>query len=111
MFLTRPLFMKSALLHRKDTEVLERINRLFERKKFKLVSQTLNHEDGVFHFRARKSSLLPMRIVEGLDLKIQRVSDTVTRIDLSILKNDAEVDNPSAREKEDQLIGTIYKIF
>jgi len=52
-----------------------------------------------------------MRISEGLDLKIHRVSEGVTRIELSVLKNGKEVDTPAYREKEEQLIGTIYKIF
>ncbi len=103
--------MRSALLHRNDREVLERINRLFERKKFKLVSQLLDHQEGVFQFKAKKTGFLPMRISEGLDLKIHRVSEGVTRIELTVLKNGKEVDTPAYREKEEQLIGTIYKIF
>lgn len=104
--------MKSALLHRKEEEVLERINRFFDRKKFKLVSQDLDHDNGVFQFKAlKKQGLLNMKLKEGLELKIHRVSDGITRIDLSVLKNDLEVDHQNYREKEARLIQTIYKIF
>ena len=73
----RSEIVKTALLHRHNQEVLDRINRLFERKKFRLVSQLMDHENGVFQFRGKKTYLLPTRNVEGLDLKVYRVSDTV----------------------------------
>jgi len=103
--------MKAALFHRKDKEILDRINRLFQRKNYKLLSQALNHEDGVFHFRAAKPKLLPIGAHEGLDLKISRESEGITRVEITVLKNGQEVDHPSFREKEEQLVDTMYRIF
>lgn len=103
--------MKTALFHRKDQEILDRINRLFHHKNYKLLSQSLNHTDGVFHFRASKPKFLPIGSTEGLDLKIRRETGNVTRVEITVLKNGQEVDHPSFREKEDQLVDTMYKFF
>lgn len=103
--------MKSALFHRKDQEILDRINRLFQHKKYELLSQHLDHENGVFHFRAHKPKFFLLGKTEGLDLKIKRESESVTRIEVSVLKNGQEVDHPEFREKEDKLVDTMYKIF
>ncbi|MFM2207067.1 MAG: hypothetical protein RL213_1042 [Bacteroidota bacterium] len=103
--------MKSALFHRKDQEILERINRLFHRKNYKLLSQALNHDQGLFHFRAAKPKFLPIGATEGLDLKICRESEGITRVEISVLRNGKEVDHPSYRDKEEHLVDTMYKIF
>ncbi|MFM9027381.1 MAG: hypothetical protein ACKOQ6_05240 [Bacteroidota bacterium] len=100
--------MKATVVQCPENDVLRKINFLFRKKNYKLVDEKVDSAAGKFEYNVKQKSWF---FSEGFTFRLNRVSDSNMRIELSFNGGGNDLFNPIAQQKELQMMESIYRMF
>lgn len=100
--------MKSTVVQCHEADVLRKINFLFRKKNFRMVSQQENREEGVFRYNVRQRSWF---FSEQFTFIVNRINDSNMRIEFSAEGGETAGLQKLAHQKELRMMESIYRMF
>ena len=100
--------MKSTVVQCQEDDALRKINFLFRRKKYKLISEELDPEAGVFEYKIRHTSWF---FADSFIFRLNRLSDSNIRIEFSHNGGLNFGQHDATHQKELRMMESVYKMF